>query len=256
MLALLLASEAVIQLTPAGLGFAAGAALGFLPVAAVVVRLAPIRPPGRGFGAANAATLLRGVLAGLAAGLLAAPSALSVAPWLPPALVLAGLLLDIVDGSLARQGGLVSEFGTRFDLEVDAWTTLVLAGLVVASGKAPVWALGIGLLHYLLRAAALLAPRLRRPLPPSLRRRLIGGAQMVALGVLLAPPLPASAGPVVAGAALVALLVSFGLDLHPLLRRGHDRRGGPSYGPAAHLLGPDGVSAPRFRPRRTSPSSD
>lgn len=221
-LALILASQAAMALTPAGLAYPAGAAAGFLPVALAVVRLSRYRLPGRGFGPANATTLARGVVAGLLAGLIAAPETLSADAtrlgWLPALLVGLCLLLDLADGRLARSRNQVSEFGARFDLEVDAWTVLVLSVLVVALGRAPQWVLAIGLLHYLFRAAALALPALSGPLPTSLRRRLIGGSQALVLGTLLAPPLPDRVAPILAGTALAALVLSFAIDTCRLWR--------------------------------------
>ena len=218
-----LSGSAVVAVgTPAaGFLYAAGAMLGLLPMAAVVARGAPDRARPAGFGAANWTTLLRSVLTALAAGAVAAPEALAGNPahgWLPTLAVTLGLLLDMADGRLARSRRQTSEFGARFDLEADAWTTLVLAGLAVALDAAPAWVLAIGLLHYLYRAAALAMPALSAPLPPSLRRRLVGGAQMIALAVLLAPALPSGTAATVAAIALSALLLSFGLDVRWLLR--------------------------------------
>lgn len=221
-LAILLAGSAVVAaFTPAdGFRFTAAALLGFLPMAVVVARRAPLHLRHSRFGAANWTTLLRSVLTALAAGVIAAPEVLAgkTLGWLPSLLVILGMLLDLLDGRLARIRHETSEFGARFDLEVDAWTTLVLTGVVVALEVAPIWVLAIGLLHYLYRAAALVLPALSTPLPPSLRRRMIGGSQSIALAALLAPSLPSEAAPAVAGIALSALLMSFAIDLRWLLR--------------------------------------
>lgn len=221
-LLLLAAASGVAGATPAGAGYVVAALLGYLPMAAVVVRLAPHHRPHQRFGAANWATLLRAALAGLAAGLLVAPEALTGQPehaWLPCVLVGLGLLLDLVDGRLARHQGLVSEFGARFDVEVDAWTALVLAAMTVRLGAAPAWALAIGLSRYLFLAAGTVLPALAAPLPASLRRRLIGGSATLALGALLVPPMPVDASTAIAAGALAALLLSFSLDTVWLLRR-------------------------------------
>jgi hypothetical protein len=50
---------------------------------------------------------------------------------------------------------------------------------------------------------------MRRPLPYSLRRRLVCGVQIAALGLLLAPPTPAGWVPLIAGGALAGLTLSF-----------------------------------------------
>jgi len=221
-LLVLVVSDAVAAFTPAGPAYVLAALLGLLPVVAMVTRLAARHPLERGFGAANWTTLLRGCLTALAAGLIAEPAALSGRPalaWAPTLIAVLGLVLDVADGRLARRGHLETAFGARFDVEVDAWTTLVLAALAVALGAAPAWVLTIGLAHYLFRAAGLLLPALAAPLPPSQRRRILGGLQPLALAALLAPTMPAPAAPVVAGTALSALLLSFALDVRWLARR-------------------------------------
>ena len=220
-LLVLVASDAIATLTPAGSVYVLAALLGFLPVAVIVTRLAARHPLERGFGAANWTTLLRGCVTALTAGLIAAPAALSGRPalaWVPTLIAVLGLVLDVADGRLARRGHLETAFGARFDVEVDAWTTLVLAALAVALGAAPAWVLTIGLAHYLFRAAGLLLPALAVPLPPSLRRRILGGLQPLALAALLAPTLPAPTASAIAGTALAALLLSFALDVRWLAR--------------------------------------
>lgn len=211
----------VEALSPAGPAFAATALLTFAPVAAIVLVAAPARHPHARFGAANLATLARAVLACLVAGLIATPEAVtggSMLAWLAPVAAGVSVLLDVIDGRLARRQGLASAFGARFDIEVDAWMTLVLAGVAVSQGAVPPWALAIGLVRYALLAAGLLAPALTRPLPPSTRRRIIGGAQPIALGIALLPAMPAEAGAAIAGMALAALTLSFALDIRWLLR--------------------------------------
>jgi len=98
-------------------------------------------------------------------------------------------------------------------MAVDAWTTLVLAVVVAALGAAPVWILALGLLSYAFRAAGWIHPALAAPLPPSLRRRLTGGTQTLVLGVLLAPPLPPAAATTIAALTLLAVGLSFAIDV-------------------------------------------
>ena len=173
-----------------------------------------------GLGAANRVTLLRGgllaLLVGFGAALLAGDAATGTA-W-PFALALVALMLDGVDGAVARRTGTASDFGARFDMEVDAALALVLAILVFAVDRAGLWVLLLGLPRYAFLAAARWLPALRRPLPPSQRRRVICVVQVATLAGSLfpwvGPPLPALAC-VIAG---VLLYGSFAVDVRLLLR--------------------------------------
>ena len=88
----------------------------------------------RRFGPADRVTLARAVLACAVAGLAAAaalggPEAHAVegALGLLVGLASVALVLDAVDGWVARRTGTVSAFGARFDLEVDAFLIAVLS---------------------------------------------------------------------------------------------------------------------------------
>ncbi|MDZ7711946.1 MAG: CDP-alcohol phosphatidyltransferase family protein [Rhodovibrio sp.] len=191
---------------------------------AVLIVIGAVRHhPHTRFGAANQITLARGAGTALLLGLAAAPDVLgthTLAAWLPFAGAVALLLLDLCDGAVARWQGLASAFGARFDQEVDAAAILVLSTLAVVLAGAPVWTLGIGALHYLYRLGGWLLPALARPLPYSLRRRVVCGVQIAALGALLAPATPAAWVPSVAAVALAALMVSFLSDGLWCLTRG------------------------------------
>src|SRR5689334_8429258 len=90
------------------------------------------------FGPANTVTTLRAALVSVAAGLIGEPGVTSVA-WTAAAAGLAATLLDGVDGWLARRTRMASEFGARFDVEVDALLIQVLAILAWRFDKAGVW---------------------------------------------------------------------------------------------------------------------
>ena len=188
----------------------------FVLIAALTVRGAARYHPHARFGAANQVTLARAAGTALLAGLVAAPDvvgAAGVPGWLPVAAALLLLLLDLCDGALARRTGLASAFGARFDEEVDAAAILVLSALAVELAGAPVWTLGIGALRYFYLLAGVLVPALARPLPYSLRRRIVCGLQLGALGILLAPPVPLAWMPAIAAGALGVLALSFLRDV-------------------------------------------
>lgn len=172
------------------------------------------------FGAANRVTLLRGGLLALLVGFgVAVPGGEtgSGTGW-PFALALIALLLDGVDGAVARRTGTASDFGARFDMEIDAALALVLAILVFTYDRAGLWVLLLGLPRYAFLAAARWLSALRRQLPPSQRRRVICVVQIATLtGSLfpwVGPPLPALACAVAA----VLLYGSFAVDVGALLR--------------------------------------
>ena len=139
------------------------------------------------FGAANRVTLTRLAMSVLLAALIGAPRELAdTLLW--GLVALAGLtaLLDAVDGVLARRSG------TRFDMETDAWLTLVLCALVLHLDKAGTWVLAAGLMRYAFVAAARLWPWLDGPLAPSWRRKTVCAVQITSLIICLAPVVPRS----------------------------------------------------------------
>ena len=98
-------------------------------------------PQGR-FGYANGLTLLR-----LLGALCLLTAAARAGSW-PALLVLLMLLADGVDGWLARRQGWSSEFGDRFDQEVDAFSFLALCLLVYWREDVGLWAALPGMLRY------------------------------------------------------------------------------------------------------------
>jgi phosphatidylglycerophosphate synthase len=164
------------------------------------------------FGAANAVTLARAVLVVLLLAALGA-AATSALGWLLVALSVVAAALDGVDGAIARRRGEASEFGARFDMEVDAALILVLAALAWQHGKAGVWILLAGLLRYLFVAASYALPWLGAVLPPSRRRQAVCVVQIVTLIGALVPIVAPPWSGAVALAGLVALVWSFGVDV-------------------------------------------
>jgi len=100
--------------------------------------------PRRGrFDAANALTTSR-IL-----GVLALPCVAAVtAELVVGAVALVLLILDGVDGWLARRLGVVSEFGEYLDKEADAFFMLVLCMLLYDQGRLGAWIVVPGLLRY------------------------------------------------------------------------------------------------------------
>jgi phosphatidylglycerophosphate synthase len=165
-------------------------------------------PHGR-IGLCNRVTFMRLVLATA----LLAPLFGTAAAWPVLGLALIALALDGVDGWIARREGLVSDFGARFDMEVDAALGLILALNVWAFGTVGLAVLVLGVPRYLFVASAWVWPWMARPLPQSQARKLACAIQIGALIVLLVPALPAALAHLVLWGAGAVLLWSFGRDV-------------------------------------------
>ena len=163
------------------------------------------------FGPANQITALRAGLVALAAGVLGE----SFRPAWATSVAVAGLLvtmLDGVDGWTARRTGMSSAFGARFDMETDALLIFVLSGLAWQSGKAGAWILFAGLLRYLFVGATWAARWMRRPLPPSQRRRAVCALQIAGLSLVMLPIVAPPLSVWLSAALLVMLTSSFFVD--------------------------------------------
>jgi phosphatidylglycerophosphate synthase len=196
---------------------AAGWTVGLVvPVGAAVLVAAAIRRarPTR-FGPANVVTSVRVVLVGLIAALAATALTEAVPPVAVVALAVPALVLDAVDGGVARRTGSVSALGARYDMEVDAFLLLVLG--VLDGPRLGWWVLAIGLMRYAFVAAGRLLPSMRATLPPRYWRKVVTAANGIAL--VAAVVLPPAAASVVVLAALGLLVESFSRDVVWLRRR-------------------------------------
>jgi phosphatidylglycerophosphate synthase len=168
-------------------------------------------------GPADKVTLARAVLACGVAALTAdsfggrAPVAILVT------LATIGLVLDGVDGQVARRTGTVSAFGARFDMEVDAFLILVLS--VYVARTTGWWVLAIGLARYLFVAAGWAVPWLRGSLPPRYWAKVVAAIQGITLTVAVTGFLPDAVTTVVVLIALGLLAESFGRQIWGLWRQ-------------------------------------
>ena len=219
-----------------GLAGMVGAGAVYALIAAGVRRGLARQAPHGHFGGANIVTTLRAgvaaILAGLAleaalagAGLAGAPLA-DAGPWRwgLAAAAAGALALDGVDGWIARRQRLVSAFGARFDMEVDALFILTLSVIALASGRAGPWVLAAGFLRYGFVAAGRIWPALAAPLPPSFRRKAACVFLAVSLIAALVPPVPMASARILVAAAVAAIIGSFALDTIHLVRRRDERR--------------------------------
>jgi phosphatidylglycerophosphate synthase len=161
-------------------------------------------PSGR-FGFANAITLLR----------LALAAALPLGFMLLPRLAFVGgvlllLLLDTLDGWVARRRGEASEHGAAFDMETDALTVMLLGLLSWQHEIVGSWVLIAGLWRYSYALFIALMPSLGEA-PRSRFGRIVFAVLMLCLaGSFL--PLPRVAVPLAAlGTALVSLSFVYSL---------------------------------------------
>ena len=206
-------------------GYLAQVTVAYLLLAGLLVWYLPKGPPTRGLGAANRVTLGRATLVLPLSALAVQPILLTNAlAWLIIALGTVAMVLDGVDGWVARQSDTSSPFGARFDMELDSFLMLVLSILVWRSGKVGAWAILIGLPRYLYVAAGWAWPILRAELPHSVRRKAVCVAQGVLLLVCLGPIIPPALATAAAAAALALLVWSFAVDILWLARWGPSGR--------------------------------
>ncbi|NEV61841.1 CDP-alcohol phosphatidyltransferase family protein [Thiorhodococcus minor] len=167
--------------------------------------------------AANQVTLVRLGLTALIAGWIGEP--IDPAPWLPMAVAGLVLLLDGVDGWLARRGGWASAFGAKFDMETDALLVLILAALLWSQDKTGAWVLFAGLARYVFVLSARFWSWLAQPLPHSRRRQTFCVLIVLTLLLTLAPPIQPPLSLASAVLAIAFTAYSFGIDVWWLWRR-------------------------------------
>ena len=216
-------------------GFAGFAALGVVLVGAVVLGLTGASGPamllafaGYALGVGLAMALLRQGFAhpslglcnvvtlarlALTAALLAPVVAPASTVWAVFAVATIALALDGADGWLARRAGRASDFGARFDMEVDAALGLVLALNAWAAGMVGPAVLIIALPRYVFVAAAYIWPWLNAALPPRFSRKAVCVLQIGGLIALQLPLLPSLVASALVALVAAALLWSFGRDV-------------------------------------------
>jgi phosphatidylglycerophosphate synthase len=187
-------------------GVAVGAAYAVIIAAALAHGLTG-RPDER-LGPASWVTLARATLAVGVAALTVDSFTHDVPVGLLVTLAAVALVLDLVDGALARRTGTATALGARFDGEIDAFLILALSVYVVPAYGA--WVLAAGVARYVFLAGEWLLPWMRAPLPRRGWRRVVAGTQGVVLTVAAADVLPRTLMQVLLAAALVLLAASFG----------------------------------------------
>ncbi|MFI0371167.1 CDP-alcohol phosphatidyltransferase family protein [Actinomadura sp. 1N219] len=169
----------------------------------------------RALGPADHVTLTRVILTGGVSALVTGHLLGGGHTWTLVAVASVALVLDGVDGQVARRTGTASPLGARFDMEVDAFLVLVLS--VHVAWTAGAWVLAIGVMRYAFGAAAWAAPWLRADLRPSMARKAVAVVQGVTLAAAASGVVPYAGA--LAGAALALLVWSFGRDVVWLFTR-------------------------------------
>lgn len=229
--------EVTVGLGPAG--WLAGSA--FTIANWAFLTLALDRSRNRSFGPADRVTLARAALVGGVTALVADSFDRPPPVTVLVALTTTALILDAVDGHVARRTGTASELGARFDMEVDAFLILVLSAHVATSVGG--WVLLIGVMRYAFVAAAWIWPWLSRPLPPNTARKTVAALQGILLLVAAAGILPPAPAFTVALLALALLVHSFGRDVAWLWRT-RPARTAPAASGSATVRRPGVVTVP------------
>jgi len=171
----------------------------------------------RSLGPANVVTLTRSTLVGGITALVADAVAGHRTPTAAlVVLTTVALILDAVDGQVARRTGTTTALGARFDMETDAFLILVLSAFVAL--ELGWWVLAIGVFRYAFVAASWRLPWLRASLPPRFSRKTVAVVQAVVLVVASSGLLPTIVNAVAVGLALAMLTWSFVRDSHWLWR--------------------------------------
>jgi len=188
----------------------------FVALSAVTGRVLHLWYPHDHLGLCNVITLARLAMAVS----LIAPLISGTGPsWAVFVVAVVALSLDGIDGWLARRQGYVSDFGARFDMEVDSVLALVLAlSAAISSGLGLVFVL-LGLPRYAFAIAAWALPWMQQDLPERFSRKAVCVIQLAALIALQIPILPLGLAVVIAVVATLALIWSFAVDVTWLWRR-------------------------------------
>ncbi len=174
-------------------------------------------------GPADRVTLIRATLAGGVTALVADSFSRPTPVTALVALTIIALVLDAVDGWVARRTMTTSALGARFDGEVDAFLILVLSVYVTHSTGG--WVLAIGIARYAFLAAGWVLPWMGGTLPPRYWRKVVAAIQGIALTFAVPAVLPRFLADAVLAVSLALLVESFGRDVVWLWRRRHVESG-------------------------------
>jgi len=197
-------------------GWTAGLATGSVATALLVTARMRSDPPA--ILPADWVTLARALLIAGVAGLVADSFGRPVSVTALVTLSTVALVLDAVDGQVARRTGTVTRLGARIDGEADAFLILLLS--IYVSQDYGSWVLVIGAARYALLLAGWVIPWLAAPLPPRYWGKVVAAVQGIVLTVAASGLLDRLAGMIAVAAALLLLAESFGRNVIWLYRTG------------------------------------
>ena len=210
-----LIAQAVLLAALAGAGsltvLGALAGVAFATGTAVLLAGALRRAGAATVGPADLVTLARAVLVGGVAALVADSFVRPVPVVALTAFAATSLVLDGVDGRVARRTGTVSAVGARFDMEVDSALVLLLSVYLV-DPLGP-WVLGIGSAHYVLVGARRGLPWLCAPVPARYWCKVVAVVQGTVLVTAAAGVLPGVVTVLALVVVAVLLAESFGREV-------------------------------------------
>lgn len=204
------------------LGWVVGIAYGV--VVNVLLAVGLLRAGAGTIGPANAVTLCRATLVGGVTALVADSFVRGVSVPTVVTLAAVALVLDAVDGRVARRTRTVSTLGASFDQEIDAFLILVLS--VCAASSIGPWVLAIGVARYAYLAAGWPLRWLRRPPPQRQWGKAVAAVQGIVLTTAVAGVLPNAVTVGAVAAALALLTLSFGYSVRWLWRAHRSERRG------------------------------
>ncbi len=180
--------------------------------------------------AASWITLARAVALALLVGVLVAGSPSRTVGWVSSAFFAVAVLLDGVDGLVARLTGTVTALGSRLDAEIDGLTTLVGAAAAVGTGAASLPFLAVGVARYAF-VGSLWWRRRRgrsvRELSSSRLRTGLSALLLVTIWLALLPTTDDARTTLLTTAMAIPFLCHFGWDwLRATMRVGPPRGGG------------------------------
>lgn len=189
-------------------GWLAGAGYG---LATTVLLTRAVVGSGRPTGPADLVTTARSALVGGAAALVAESFGGPLPGGVLPGIAVAALLLDAVDGRVARATDTGTAVGARYDMEVDSALALLLSVYVAQSFGA--WVVAVGSVHYVLLLARRALPWLRRPARPRYWCKVVAAVQGVVLVIAAAGVLPPAVVVVLLLVVTALLAESFGREV-------------------------------------------
>ena len=170
------------------------------------------------FGFANYITMVRASLVVLVASFIGESETTFVA-WVATVIAMSIVVLDGLDGWLARRSKMVSAFGARFDVETDALLIMTMSVLVWQHEKVGMWVLLGGFMRYAFVFTGLLLQWVAAELTPTRRAKIMSVCYMVGLSVALLPFVMKPFSVIVVGSSLLALTFSFAIDVYRLWQK-------------------------------------